>query len=330
MFAALASKIRRTVRTGLLIGLGLGLGPALADYPDRPIRLIVPYAAGGSSDIVGRSFAERLEKILGQPLVVENIGGAGGYVGASRAAAAEPNGYTLLIGSGSELLIRNLLQPTPSSDPLKDFTPIALIGAGPMVLVGKPGLAAASLPELFTLVRSKPDGVNYGTAGHGTFMHLVGEAVRFRGKVGINHVPYRGAAPLMTDVIAGHVDIGVASLASALPFIQAGKARAIAVSSAKRTEFAPEIPTLAEQPELANFNLELWIGLFGPAKLPPAIAAKLQAATLSVLDDPEFKSKLASQAIAIRKLSGQEFGAFLKGENEAYRKIISDSQIAPQ
>lgn len=330
MFASLASTILRTVRAGLLVSLGLAAGPALAEYPERPIRLIVPYAAGGSSDIVGRGFAERLEKILGQPLVVENIGGAGGYAGASRAAAAEPDGYTLLIGSGSELLIRNLLQPTPSADPLAGFTPISLIGAGPMVLVAKPGLPAASVPELLTLARGKPDALNYGTAGHGTFMHLVGEAVRFRGKVGINHVPYRGAAPLMTDVIAGHVDVGVASLASALPFIQAGKVQALAVSSAARTEFAPQIPALTELPELGNLSLELWIGLFGPAKLPPAVAAKLQAATATALEDPELRRKLAVQAIAVRKLSGQDFAAFLKAENEAYRKIITDSQITPQ
>lgn len=330
MFASLASTILRTVRAGLLIGLGLTAGPALAEYPERPIRLIVPYAAGGSSDIVGRGFAERLEKILGQPLVVENIGGAGGYAGASRAAAAEPDGYTLLIGSGSELLIRNLLQPTPSADPLAGFTPISLIGAGPMVLVAKPGLPVGTVPELLALARGKPDALNYGTAGHGTFMHLVGEAVRFRGKVGINHVPYRGAAPLMTDVIAGHVDVGVASLASALPFIQAGKVQALAVSSAARTEFAPQIPALTELPELGNLSLELWIGLFGPAKLPPAVATKLQAATATALEDPELRRKLAVQAIAVRKLSGQDFAAFLKAENEAYRKIITDSQITPQ
>ncbi|MGL4290223.1 MAG: Bug family tripartite tricarboxylate transporter substrate binding protein [Phreatobacter sp.] len=330
MFKAATAKVMRMVQAGLVLSLGLGAGQALADYPDRPIRLIVPYAAGGSSDIVGRSFAERFEKLLGQPVVIENIGGAGGYTGALRAASADPDGYTLLIGSGSELLIRNLLQPNPVADPLRDFTPIALIGAGPMVLVGKPGLQATTLPEVLALARGKPDGLNYGTAGHGTFMHLVGEAVKFRGKVAITHVPYRGAAPLMSDVIAGHVDIGVASLASALPFIQAGQVRALAVSSAARTEFAPTVPTLAESPELANFNLELWIGLFGPARLPADIAAKLQAAASSVLDDPQLKSKLALQAIAVRKLSGEAFRAFLDGENRTYRTIITDAQITAQ
>lgn len=302
---------------------------AQAEYPDHPIRLIVPYAAGGSSDIVGRSFAQKFEQALGQPVVIENIGGAGGYAGALRVAGSKPDGYTLLIGSGSELLIRNRLQKQPLDNPMEGFTPIALIGTGPMVLVGKPDLKASSLADVIALAHTGK-GLNYGTAGAGTFMHLVGEAVRFVTKSTMTHVPYRGAGPLMNDVLAGHVDVGVASLASALPFIKSGKVKALAVSSASRTEFAKEIPTLGETSALANFNLELWIGLFGPAKLPPEIAAKLQAAALKVLDDAELKTRLADQAIATRKLSGPDFAAFLNTENEKYRKIIADAEIPPQ
>ena len=301
-----------------------------AEYPDRPIRLIVPYPAGGSSDIVARSFAEPFEKALGQPVVVENVGGAGGYTGAMRAASADPDGYTLLIGAGSELLIRNLIQPTPVADPLRGFTPISLIGAGPMVLVGKPDLKAADLAGIVTLSKGQPNGLNYGSAGYGTFMHLVGEAFKFRTKANVTHVPYKGAAPVMTDVIAGHVDLGVSSLATALPFIQDGRARAYAVSSIGRTEFAPAIPALSEMPELQSFSLELWIGLFGPAKLPPNVVSKLQTTTLAVLDDASLKAKLASQSIAIRKLSGADFKAFLDAENAKYKKIISDADIKPQ
>jgi tripartite-type tricarboxylate transporter receptor subunit TctC len=305
---------------------GIITAAAAAEYPERPIKLVVPYAPGGSSDIVGRLFAERLEKVLGQSLVIENVGGAGGSIGAQRVANAEPDGYTLFIGSGSELLIRKILQPTPY-DGLNDFAPIAMIGTGAMVLVGKTGLTAKDVPAVLDLARAKPDTLSYGSAGAGTFMHLVGEAVKFRTKTSMPHVAYRGAAPLMTDVVGGHIDLGVASLASALPSIRGGQVKAYAVSSPDRVEFAPDIPALSEFAGLETFDLELWIGFFGPAGLPAPIIDKLRAATLKVLDDPELKRKLADQAIAIRKLSGPDLAAFLEGENEKYKTIIREGQI---
>jgi tripartite-type tricarboxylate transporter receptor subunit TctC len=306
------------------------MSAAQAAYPDRPIRLIVPYPAGGSSDIVGRSFAEHLERALGQPVVIENVGGAGGYNGALRAANSTPDGYTLLIGSGSELLIRNLLQPQPVADPLRPYTPISVIGAGPMVLVGKPDLKATDLKSVIALAKEQPKGLNYGSAGHGTFMHLVGEAIKFRTKANITHVPYKGAAPVMTDVVGGHVDLGVSSLAGALPFIKGGQAKALAVSSAERTEFAPDIPTLSEHPDMKDFSLELWIGLFGPANMPADVVAKLQEATRKVLDEPGLKEKLARGSISVRKLSGDDFKKFLETENQKYKKIITDAEIKGQ
>lgn len=310
----------------LFTALVSGPSPTRADYPERPIKLVVPYAAGGSSDIVGRLFAERLEKKLGQPVVIENAGGAGGAVGAQRVVAAEADGYTLLIGSGSEILIRKLLQPTPY-DGLKDLAPIAMIGTGPMVLVGKTSLSAAALPDVLALAKAKPDTLSYGSAGAGTFMHLVGEAMKSRTSTQIRHVAYRGAAPLMTDVIAGHVELGVASLASALPFIRGGQAKAYAISSSSRVAFAPEIPALAEFPGLAGFELDLWIGLFGPAKLPAAVVEKLRVATDQILEDKELKAKLSDQAIVVRKLSGPDFAAFLLDANQNYATIIRDGAI---
>ena len=303
---------------------------AQAAYPDRPIRLVVPYPAGGSSDIVARSFAEYFERAMGQPIVIENVGGAGGYAGAMRVANAAPDGYTLLIGAGSELLIRNLLQASPVPDPMRQYTPISLIGAGPMVLVGKPDIKAADLKSVIALANGQANGLNYGSAGHGTFMHLVGEAVKFRTNAKVTHVPYKGAAPVMTDVVGGHVELGVSSLAAALPFIKDGKARAFAVTSADRTEFAPEIPTLSEFPDLKDFSLELWIGLFGPAGLPADVAAKLEEKARAVLDEPELKTKLARASISIRKLSAADFKAFLDAENQKYKKIITDSEIKGQ
>lgn len=321
---------RITALAAAIFALVTAMPGAQAAYPDRPIRLIVPYPAGGSSDIVARSFAEYFERAMGQPIVIENVGGAAGHNGAMRVAGATPDGYTLLIGAGSELLIRNLLQPAPVAEPMRPYTPISLIGAGPMVIVGKPDIKAADLKSVIAFAAQQSSGLNYGSAGHGSFMHLVGEAFKFQTKAKVTHVPYKGAAPVMTDVIGGHVDLGVSSLAAALPFIKGGQARAFAVTSAGRTEFAPDIPTLAEMPEMKDFSLELWIGLFGPAGLPADVVAKLEQAARAVLDEPGLKEKLANASISVRKLSGAEFKAFLDAENQKYKKIITDSEIKSQ
>lgn len=320
------SKIARLA----LIGLSTMAGSAAAEYPERPIKLIVPYAPGGSSDIVGRLVAEFLQKEIGQSVYVENIGGAGGALGAQRAAASDPDGYTLYIGANSEMLINKLLQPSLSYDATRDYTPIALIGTGAIIILGKPTLQANTIQEAVALVRSTSGGMDYGTSGHGTIQHLIGEMVKAKLKLNIVHVPYRGAGPLMTDIIAGHVNLGIATLASALPFITAGKVKALAVSSAQRTEFAPQIPTLSEIPELRGFHLETWYGVFAPAKLPPAITAKLEEKLLIALGSAELKTKLAGQAISIKKMPAKELRDFVVSETEKFKTIISEAKIAIQ
>jgi tripartite-type tricarboxylate transporter receptor subunit TctC len=261
---------------------------------------------------------------------VENIGGAGGAIGAQRAAASDPDGYTLYIGANSEMLINKLLQPSLSYDAIRDYTPIALIGTGAIIILGKPTLQANTLQETIALVRSSSGGLDYGTSGHGTIQHLIGEMVKTRLNLNITHVPYRGAGPLMNDIIAGHVNLGIATLASALPFIAAGKVKPLAVSSAQRTEFAPQIPAFSEIPELKSFNLETWYGVFAPAKLSPAIAAKLEEKLLMALDSAELKTKLAGQAISIKKMTAKELRDFVVSETEKYRTIISEAKIAIQ
>lgn len=301
---------------------------AFAEYPEHAIKLVVPYAPGGSSDIVSRHVAEFLGKALGQAVVVENIGGGGGAIGTQRVAHAAADGYTLLVGANSELLINKLLQPNLEYDALRDFTPIALIGTGANVIVGKPTLSAATFQDVLALARSRSGGLNYGTSGHGTIQHLAGEMLRLRTKANIAHVAYRGAGPLMNDIIGNHIDLGVATLASAKVFIESGQARAYAVTSAQRSEFAPQIPALSEFPELSNFDLEVWWGLFAPAKLSPAIASTIEQKMLSVLDNPELKRNLAKQAISISKKTSKELAAYLISENEKFRTIISDGKIS--
>jgi tripartite-type tricarboxylate transporter receptor subunit TctC len=302
-------------------------GGARAEYPAKPVRLIVPYATGGSSDIVARLLGERLEKELGQPVVIENSGGAGGAVGAQRVQTARPDGYTLLIGAGSELLIRGLLQPTPY-ETTRDFTPITLIGTGPMVLVGKRDLPAEKLEDLLVLARSQPGKLFYGSAGQGTFMHILGEAFKSKAGLDIGHVPYKGAAPLMTDVLGGHVDLGVASLASALPAIKRAQVHGYAVSSLQRVPFAPDIPALAEVNELAGLELELWIGLFGPRGLSPDIVSRLQSASTRIIGTADFRERLAEQALVARSMTGDEFRSYLERERLKYKEIIEKATIS--
>jgi len=320
----------KTIAGAAFVALAAMTGSAAAEYPERPIRLIVPYAPGGSSDIVGRLVAQFLQKEIGQSIYVENIGGGGGAIGALRAAASAPDGYTLYIGANSEMLINKLLQPSLGYDAERDYTPIALIGTGAIIIVGKPTLEAKTFPETIALVRSSTGGLSYGTSGHGTIQHLIGEMLRARLNLNITHVPYRGAGPLMSDIIAGHVDIGIATLASALPFITAGTVKALAVSSAQRTEFAPQIPALSEIPELKGFNLETWYGVFAPAKLAEPIAAKLEQKLLIALDSSELKAKLADQAISIKKMPAKQLRDFVISETEKYKTIISEAKIAIQ
>jgi tripartite-type tricarboxylate transporter receptor subunit TctC len=319
--------VKRGLRASALFAALTLSHAAQAEYPERPVSLVVPYAAGGSSDIVGRLLGERLGPVLGQSVIVENVAGASGSIGAQRVANATPDGYTLLVGSGSELLIFKQLNPGVRYDTLKDFKPIAMLGIGPIAVIGKPSLQANTITEVIALAKESTE-LNYGTAGIGTFMHLVGEAVNSYNKTKIKHVAYRGAAPVMQDVIGNHVDLGVASLASALPFIKSGQAKAFAVSSPERTDLAPGIPSLAELPDMAGFHLELWIALFAPAKTPDDVVRKLQAATTQAINDPQFKLKMTEQALVVRDIRDADLTQFLAAEDEKYKKIIESANIS--
>lgn len=303
----------------------------LADYPSAPITLVVPYAPGGASDIIGRLYAHHLEEILGERIIVENVGGAGGSIGAQRVARANADGYTLLVGAGSEMLIfQHLHNPAPYNT-LTDFNPIAMLGVGPMVLLGQQDLPADSLAEVIKL--AKPGGaseMSYGSAGIGTFMHLVGEAINVNANVSIDHVPYKGAGPLLTDLAGGHVDLGVSSLAAALPFIRSGQVKAFGLSSSERSELAPDIQTLGAHPDLEGFELEMWIGLFAPSGTPQEVLAKLRAATEQIASSEKFKERLADQALVPRpELNGEDFLNFLSVQDKKYGEIITKANITP-
>lgn len=303
---------------------------AIAAYPERPVTLIVPFAPGGSSDIIGRSLAQPLSERLGQPVVVENSAGAGGTIGTQKTVRAKADGYTILLGSGSEILINKLINPKTPYDATKDLTPLAFVGTGPMVLLAKTSLPASTVSEVLALARAKPDSLSYASAGNGTPMHVAGELLKIRGNVSMVHVPYKGAAPALTDLIGGQVDLGVSTLSAALPYIRSGKVKAIAVTTAKRADLAPDIPAIAETKGLEGFDLGVWFGLFAPAGTASDVTRRLQAEAQAVLQDPAVRKRLAEVGITPSGASGEALAKFMTAETDTYRKVVEAAKIVAE
>jgi tripartite-type tricarboxylate transporter receptor subunit TctC len=303
---------------------------AMAAYPDKPITLVVPFAPGGSSDVIARSLGQLLSERLGQPVVIENLGGAGGTIGTQKVVRAKPDGYTILLGSGSEILINKLINPKTPYDASRDLTPLAFVGTGPMVLVAKTSLPANNVSEVLAIARAKADTLSYASAGNGTPMHVAGELLKIRGKVSMVHVPYKGAAPALTDLVGGQIDLGVSTLSAALPHIRAGKVKALAVTTAKRTELASDIPAIAETPGLEGFDLGVWFGLFVPAGTPPDVIRKLATDTQSVLQDPALRKRLAEVGITPSGASADALAKFMVAETETYRKVVDAAKIVAE
>ncbi len=312
------------------LALALGASSAFAAYPDKPITLVVPFAPGGSSDIVARSIAPMLGERLGQAIVIENVSGAGGMLGTQRAVRAASDGYTILLGSGSEILINKVINPALAYDGVRDLAPAVFVGTGPMVLVGKPGLPASNMNELLALARAKPGALSYASAGNGTPMHVAGELLKMRANIFMTHIPYRGAAPALVDLLGGQIDLGVSTLSAAQTYIRSGKIKAYAVTSSKPSELAPDIPALGAVKGLEGFDLGVWFGLFLPVKTSPEIVQKVQAAAQQVLADPAVRKKLAEQGISASGASAEELRKFMAVEVEKYRAVVKAAKITAQ
>lgn len=312
------------------LALALGASSAFAAYPDKPITLVVPFAPGGSSDIVARSIAPMLGERLGQAIVIENVSGAGGMLGTQRAVRAASDGYTILLGSGSEILINKVINPALAYDGVRDLAPAVFVGTGPMVLVGKPGLPASNMNELLALARAKPGALSYASAGNGTPMHVAGELLKMRANIFMTHIPYRGAAPALVDLLGGQIDLGVSTLSAAQTYIRSGKIKAYAVTSSKPSELAPDIPALGAIKGLEGFDLGVWFGLFLPVKTSPEIVQKVQAAAQQVLADPAVRKKLAEQGISASGASAEELRKFMAVEVEKYRAVVKAAKITAQ
>ena len=300
---------------------------AQAAWPDRPITLLVPFAPGGSSDNVARSIAPLLGEKLGKPVVIENVSGAGGMLGTQRAVRSPPDGYTIFLGSGSEILINKLINPKVGYDGIKDLSPVVFVATGPMVLVGSPTLAANSVADVIALAKAKPGALSYASAGNGTPMNVAGELLKMRAGIFMTHIPYRGASPALVDVMGGQVELGVSTLSAAQPHIKAGKLKAFAVTAAKPSELAPEIPAMGQVKGLEGFDLGVWFGLFLPNKTPPEILQKFQLAAQQVLADPQVQKRLSEQGIEASGASAEALGKFMGAEVDKYRAVVKAANI---
>ncbi|MCT9074480.1 Bug family tripartite tricarboxylate transporter substrate binding protein [Cupriavidus gilardii] len=292
-------------------------------WPSKPIQMIVPQAPGGTNDIVARLVAADLSQRLGQQVIVENRPGAGGNIGTQFAARATPNGYTLLMTISSTQAINPSLYRQVPFDPIKDFEPIALVATVPNVLVVNPAFPAKSLPELIAMAKAKPGQYRFASAGNGTLNHLLGEMLNSMAGIQLEHVPYKGVAPALNDVLGNQVPMAFASLPSVLPHIKAGKVRALGVSSARRSPFAPDIPTIGET--VPGYSGDLWVGLFAVKGTPKEITQKLAQTMQAALADPALREKLGAQGAEALSATPQQFATQLKGDIDKWARIVKAS-----
>jgi tripartite-type tricarboxylate transporter receptor subunit TctC len=306
----------------------LPCAPAIAQtYPNKPIALVVGYPPGGSVDFVARTIAPELGRRMGQPIVIDNAAGASGTIGTQKVVNATADGYTLLLGSGSEISIARLTNAAVRYDGVRDLSPLVLIGTQPMVLVGKADIVAKTTDELVAAAKASPGKLSFASAGTGTPLHLAGELINQQGRIQILHVPYKGAAPMVNDILGGQIDLAVLVLSSAMPHIKAGKVRAFGVTEAKRSKAAPDIPALAETKALEGVDMGVWFGLFAPAKLPSAVADRLQKELLATLAEPSIRTKLTDAGVDVIAAPAADLTSFVIRETQKYKRIVEIAKI---
>ncbi|MEG1767715.1 MAG: tripartite tricarboxylate transporter substrate binding protein [Comamonas sp.] len=325
--APVASPRRRQLTLALAAAAGCGLAPALAwaqGFPDKPLRLVVPFPAGGAADMMARGMALRLGTQLGQQVVIENRGGAGGTTAAEIVARAPADGYTLFFATMGTHAINPALYAKLRYDPVKDFAPVALTHTTPRVLVVGPTVTARNVKELVALAKQKPGVLSYGSAGNGSSSHLSGALFEALAGVNMMHVPYKGSAPLLTDVLAGRVDMTFDSYTVYEEQIRTGRARALAVTSRTRLSSLPDIPTLAEA-GLAGYDVSNWLGVMAPANTPKAVIDTLNAALVRAMATPELRKQLIHLGIEPASSSPEEFAQLVRAEIPKWRTIVKQS-----
>ncbi len=293
-------------------------------YPAKPVRFVVGFTPGGPSDILARALGQKLGDLWSQQVVIENRPGAGGNIAAEIVAKSAPDGYTWLLGNNSILATNASLYRTLAYDPVKDFAPVALVAVQPNILVVNPQVAAKSVMELIALARAKPGQLNYASSGSGAAAHLSGELFRAMTGVDIVHVPYKGAQPALTDVIAGQVQLMFATSASALPYIKAGRLRALAVTTARRSAAMPELPTISEA-GVAGFEAISWHGVVVPAATPTPLVERLNHDIVNALRAPELRDRLAALGAEVITGTPREFADYIAREIPKWTKVVKDS-----
>jgi tripartite-type tricarboxylate transporter receptor subunit TctC len=310
-----------------LLVLAAALLPALATaqpYPSKPVRIIVPFAPGGGSDFIGRFIAQRLTESMGRQVIVENKPGAGGVLGISEGVRSSPDGYTLVLIASSYTVNPSIYKL--AFDPVADITPVIQISQGPLLLVVRPSLKANSVKELIALAKAKPGQVNFASSGQGSVIHLATE--HFAGMAGVkmNHIPYKGTGPAMTDLLGGQTDVFFSSTAAAMPHAQAGKLRALAVTTAKRIPALPNVPTVAEA-GVPGYDVTLWHGLIGPKNLPREVVERVNGEVTKALKLKETAEQLQNDGVAPAGGTAEEFRAVISKEIGVWRKVVADARI---
>ena len=311
-----------------VVALAIAGGAAAQTYPTRPIRLLVPSTPGGSVDTLARTIGPKVAERWGQQVIVDNRPGAGGAIAGELVARATPDGYTLLIGTIASLGTNVSLQKKLPYDPVKDFSPVTLVATQNLMLLIHPSVPAKSVKELVRLAKAQPGKLSFASAGNGTGGHLSGELFKILAGINILHVPYKGVAPALVDVLSGQVSMTFASILSSLPQYRANKLRALAVTGGKRSAAAPELPTMQEA-GVKDYESATWYGIVAPAGTPPDIVNKLNAEIVAILKQPETHERLSKEGADPVGNSPQEFGTFIQSEIEKWRKVIRAAGIQP-
>jgi tripartite-type tricarboxylate transporter receptor subunit TctC len=316
---------RAAVMAICVLGLSASAFAQGAAWPQKPITLVVGYPAGGSTDLVARTMAQDLGSRLGQPVVIENLGGAGGSIGAQKVASSSPDGYTLLVGANNEIAINALVRKTVKYS-LKNFTPIGLLGSQPLVLTASVANPTRTTADFLSAAKASPGRYSYGSSGVGTSLHVAGEMIKQQGGLFMTHIPYRGTGPLTNDLIGGSLDYGVYVLSSALPLMKAGKIVALGTTEKKRSAATPDVPALSETPALKEVDIGVWFVLMGPAGLPEPVVTKLKSALAETLKSSDYRRSMEASGSVV-PTTQPDLARFLVDETEKYRRIVQFAKI---